>query len=133
MLFRFLITVILFFTVINQYSILYAQNTETKSSLEEPTISDTTLKVEKVLDGLSFPTGMAFLGPDDILIIEKNNGTVHRIYNGLISKEPLLDINVANQVERGLLGIAIEKNKNAPTLFSYTIPNQYQKMGTISV
>jgi aldose sugar dehydrogenase len=115
MLFRFLITVILFFTLINQYSILYAQDTQTKSSLEEPTIRDTTLKVEKVLDGLDFPTGMAFLGLDDILIMEKNNGTVHRISNGVISKEPLLDINVANQVERGLLGIAIEKNKNGPT------------------
>ena len=58
---------------------------------------------------------MAFLGPDDILIIEKNNGTVHRILNGIMSKEPLLDVNVANQVERGLLGIAIEKNDERPT------------------
>jgi glucose/arabinose dehydrogenase len=32
-----------------------------------------------------------------------------------MSKEPLIDVSVANQVERGLLGIAIEKNKNGPT------------------
>jgi aldose sugar dehydrogenase len=98
-----------------QYSIVYAQDTRSTFSSKEPTLKDPVLKVEKVLDGLSFPTGMAFLGLDDILIIEKNNGTVHRISNRVISKEPLLDVNVANQVERGLLGIAIEKNKNGPT------------------
>jgi len=115
MLLRFLITVVLLITMINQYSILYAQDTGTKSSLEEPAISDAKLRIVKVIDGLSFPTGMAFLGLDDILIIEKNNGTVHRLSNGVISKEPLLNVNVANQVERGLLGIAVEKSKNGPT------------------
>jgi hypothetical protein len=29
------------------------------------------LKVEEVSDGLDFPTSMAFLGPDDILVLEK--------------------------------------------------------------
>jgi aldose sugar dehydrogenase len=115
MLLRFLITVVLMIAMINQYSIVYAQHTRVTFSSKEPSISDPMLKVEKVLDGLSFPTGMAFLGLDDILIIEKNNGTVHRILNGVMSKEPLLDVNVANKVERGLLGIAIEKNKNGPT------------------
>jgi len=101
--------------MIFQYSIVYAQDTRSTFSSNEPTVSDSVLKVEKVLDGLTFPTGMAFLGPDDLLIIEKNNGTVHRISNGVMSKEPLIDVNVANQVERGLLGIAIEKNKNGST------------------
>ncbi len=65
------------------------------------------LKVEEVLSGLDFPTSMAFLGPDDILVLEKNEGTVRRILNGQLLEEPLLDVNVANDRERGMLGIAI--------------------------
>jgi aldose sugar dehydrogenase len=65
------------------------------------------LKVEEVLDGLDFPTSMAFLGPEDILVLEKNDGTVRRILNGVLLEEPLLNVNVANEGERGMLGIAI--------------------------
>jgi glucose/arabinose dehydrogenase len=52
---------------------------------------------------------MAFLGIDDILLLNKNDGTVHRILNGSLLEEPLLDLNVANKRERGLLGIASSK------------------------
>jgi hypothetical protein len=31
--------------------------------------------VELVSDGLELPTSMAFLGPDDILVLEKEKGT----------------------------------------------------------
>jgi aldose sugar dehydrogenase len=65
------------------------------------------LKVEEVSDGLDFPTSMAFLGPEDILVLEKNEGTVKRILNGVLLDEPLLDVNVANGGERGMLGIAV--------------------------
>ena len=41
-----------------------------------PTVNDPNLKVEKVFEGLRFPTKMAFLGPNDILVLEKDNGTV---------------------------------------------------------
>jgi aldose sugar dehydrogenase len=71
-----------------------------------PTINDPELKVETVFEGLNFPTSMEFIGADDILITEKNNGTVQRVINGTIASEPLLDINVATRAERGLLGIA---------------------------
>src|SRR4030095_13413337 len=108
---QFYITaVILSIFLINLYDIVYAQDTKPSVTLEEPTITDPNLKVEKVSDGISFPTNMAFLGSDDILVLEKNNGTVQRIVNGVMLREPLLDVNVANQVERGLLGVAIEKN-----------------------
>jgi glucose/arabinose dehydrogenase len=65
------------------------------------------LKVEEVSDGLDFPTSMAFLGPEDILVLEKNDGTVRRVLNGVLLEEPLLNVNVANEGERGMLGIAI--------------------------
>ena len=69
------------------------------------------LKVEVVAEGLSFPTTIAFLGPDDILVLEKNNGTVERILNGNILADPVLDVNVANKYERGMLGVAIPSNE----------------------
>jgi len=78
-----------------------------------PKVNDTELKVETVVEGLNFPSNMAFLGQDDILAIEKKNGTVQRIINGTIQHDPLLDVNVATRAERGMLGIAISDKNNA--------------------
>jgi glucose/arabinose dehydrogenase len=66
--------------------------------------------VELVSEALELPTSIAFLGPDDILVLEKDKGTVQRIVNGKMLPEPLLDVNVANKSERGMLGIAVPKN-----------------------
>ena len=44
-----------------------------------PIVNDPKLKVEVVFEGLHFPTSMAFLGPADILVTEKNDGTVQRL------------------------------------------------------
>lgn len=52
---------------------------------------------------------MTFLEKDDILILEKNNGTVKRIVSGKIYDRPLIDLNVSNIGERGLVGIAASK------------------------
>ena len=82
---------------------------------QQPIINDPNLKTEVVVNGLELPTGMAFLGPNDILALEKNKGTVQRIIDGKILPEPLLDVNVANKSERGLLGIAVSKHENGPT------------------
>ncbi len=87
----------------------------TQKSKEVPIIKDPNLKAEVVVSGLKAPTGMAFLGPNDILVIEKDKGTVQRIIDGKMLPEPLLDVNVANESERGLLGIAISKNLTSGT------------------
>jgi aldose sugar dehydrogenase len=85
-----------------------AQNPEEDDVILNPIIKDNPdLKVEEVSDGLDFPTSMAFLGPEDILVLEKNDGTVRRVLNGVLLEEPLLNVNVANEGERGMLGIAI--------------------------
>jgi aldose sugar dehydrogenase len=92
------------------------------SAKAEPIINDPDLEVETVFSGLEFPTGLAFLGPDDILVLEKDDGTVNRIVNGNMLDEPILDVNIANQVERGLLGIAIgrpEKNEGHTYVYLY--------------
>lgn len=77
-----------------------------------PTVNDPKLKVEMVVEGLNFPSSMAFLGQDDILVTEKNNGTVQRVISGTIQHEPLIDLAVATRAERGMLGIAISDINN---------------------
>ena len=78
-----------------------------------PLINDSRLKVEVVFRGIKFPTSMAFLAPNDILVLEKNNGTVQRIVNGKMLPHPLLHVNnIVNDSERGMLGIAIAKREN---------------------
>jgi aldose sugar dehydrogenase len=65
---------------------------------------------EPIFEGINFPTSMAFLDPDDILILEKSKGTVKRFVNGSLINEPLLDVNVAYRGERGMLGIAVARD-----------------------
>jgi glucose/arabinose dehydrogenase len=79
---------------------------------EEPSVSDPNLRVETLVKGLERPTTMAFLDKDNILVLEKNNGTVKRIVNGVLLAEPVLDVNVANEDERGMLGIATFPEQN---------------------
>jgi aldose sugar dehydrogenase len=93
----------------------HAQYTRAEPSSEGPTFSDSNIKAEVVFEGLNNPTSMAFLGPNDILVLEKNEGTVNRIVDGKMLEEPLLHISVGQQVEWGMLGIAVSKNNPGHT------------------
>jgi len=64
------------------------------------------LAVRTVVSGLVTPTSLAFLGPDDILVLEKNTGKVQRVVGGAI-QSTVLDLAVNFASERGLLGIAL--------------------------
>jgi len=77
-----------------------------------PNVTNPNLKADLVFRGLEFPTNMALLGPDDFLVLEKSKGTVIRIVNGAMLADPLLQVNVASEVERGMLGIAISNSTN---------------------
>ena len=95
--------------------------TNNSSPLQKmPSLRDPNLKVELVASGLKYPTAMAFVGNDDILVLEKNNGTIQRIVNGKLLDKPVLDINVANKVERGLLGIAVANQTLGNDMFNKT-------------
>src|SRR5436309_607237 len=84
--------------------------------LAQPTVAkDPSLKVELIAQGLRSPTSMAFLGLNDILVLEKETGTVQRITNGKMLPQPMLQVPVSMTGERGLLGIAIAKHNNGPT------------------
>jgi aldose sugar dehydrogenase len=50
---------------------------------------------------------MVFLGPNGILVLEKNEETVQRIIDCTILPDPLLNVNVTNKSERGMLGIVV--------------------------
>jgi glucose/arabinose dehydrogenase len=90
---------------------VYAQPSQQPLSKENITLFDPTLKIELVTSGLDFPTTMAFLGPDDFLILEKNTGNVKRVINGTLLEKPLLHVDASIKDERGLLGIAVSKKK----------------------
>lgn len=85
-------------------------------SLELPMVNDSQLQIQEYATGFKFPTGMNFLGPDDILVLEKNTGKVKEIKNGTVVGT-VLDVNVANVSERGLLGIAISDKPRYVFLF----------------
>lgn len=87
---------------------------------QRPAINDPNLVVEEVVAGFRHPTAMAFVdnSVDDIIVIEKNNGTVRRVIEGVVQPEPLLDVAVANNNgtnERGLLGMGIAKQNETTT------------------
>lgn len=67
------------------------------------------LTISLFAEGLSFPTSMEFVDNNTIIALEKN-GDVRLISNGKIQKEPILSVDVDNEAERGLLGIAMLKN-----------------------
>jgi glucose/arabinose dehydrogenase len=82
--------------------------------IAEVEIKDSNLKVETVAEGLKLPTAMAFLGDQDILVLEKNTGKVQRIIDGKIQDAPVLDVgydmDISYEGERGMLGLTITED-----------------------
>jgi len=68
-------------------------------------IHDDNFKVEEFVTGLNQPTQMAFIG-NDLLVLEKNQGKVRLVREGILQPEPVLDVEVGTNNESGLLGIA---------------------------
>lgn len=71
-----------------------------------PELVDPGLSVRTFVNGLDQPTTMAFIGENDILVLEKASGRVQRVANGSLLGT-VLDLNVNSASERGLLGIAL--------------------------
>jgi aldose sugar dehydrogenase len=92
----------------------YAAYIKATPSAGGPTIKDPNLKAEMVFTGLRLATSMAFLGPNDILVLQKDYGTVQRIVDGRMLPQPLLHVIVGQQVEWGMLGIAVSKPNQDP-------------------
>src|SRR5438105_3630936 len=56
-----------------------------------PTVIDPALAVRTAVGGLSQPIGIAFIGAQDWLVIEKNTGQVKRVVNGVV-RSTVLDL-----------------------------------------
>jgi glucose/arabinose dehydrogenase len=83
---------------------------------QEPTLNDPNLQVETIVEGLSLPTSMAFIDNNNILVLEKEKGTVRLVSNGILQEESVLEVNVDSRSERGLLGVTLMDND---TIFLY--------------
>lgn len=91
----------------NRHFTVEAQKPDPSTSSLQPQVIDPKLKVELVYSGNGFPTNMAFIGKDDILLLSKKDGDVLRIKDGK-NIGPILHVNVNSKDERGLLGIATD-------------------------
>jgi glucose/arabinose dehydrogenase len=89
------------------YRVTDSENTS--QSVLPRIVGDQDLQVQKVLSGINVTSNMAFLGIDDLLILEKNEGTIKRIVNSSMHPQPMLDLNVVHS--DGLLGIAISEGR----------------------
>jgi aldose sugar dehydrogenase len=89
------------------------------AQVQGPTMLHPRLSVRTLVDGLVTPTSLAFLGADDILVLEKNTGRVRRIVNGRV-QSTVLDLPVNFGSERGLLGIALHPDfLHNPSVYLY--------------
>ena len=84
------------------------------SLLSAQTVKDPLLQVETLVSGLNAPTIMAFIGPDDMLVLQKNNGRVRHILGGVLQPGHVRDVAVDNASERGLLGMAVHPRFPSP-------------------
>jgi len=117
-----LIILLLIFPSITHFYSVGAQEEFADTEFEEegkPKLFDTNLKISTIVEGLSTPTSMAFVGPGDILVLEKDTGMVKRIVDGKVLAKPVLDINVANSIERCLCGIAASRDRSTTYVFLY--------------
>ena len=71
-----------------------------------PSVVDPNLAVRTAASGLDQPISMAFIGQNDMLVLEKATGKVQRVVNGAV-QSTVLDLPVNSASERGLLGIAL--------------------------
>jgi aldose sugar dehydrogenase len=76
------------------------------AAAQDPEVVDPRLEVVPAVSGLDQPIALAFLGRDDMLVLEKASGQVKRVTAGAVS-DVVLDLPVNSASERGLLGIAL--------------------------
>jgi glucose/arabinose dehydrogenase len=127
-----LYTIITIILLLNQGILnVYAQSKVVQNqTIGDITLSDPNLKVELVTDEVISPTSMAFLGPNDFLVLGKD-GTVSRVTDGQMLQEPLLQLNTVNSKdERGMLGIDVSKPSSGDSTIPTYVFLYYTEQGT---
>jgi len=87
----------------------YAEENKTNNIV----IKDSNLIVEEYVSGLNLPVMIDFIDDDDgvhMLVIEKDEGTVKIIKDGILISEPILQLEVSHTSEEGLIGILVQNN-----------------------
>jgi glucose/arabinose dehydrogenase len=84
-----------------------------------PVLHDPDLEIQLVTSGIEFGTQMDFIGNNDMLVLQKNDGKVLRVTDCNIQTQPVLDLTVANLVERGLLGLAVYNNTSEGKTYAF--------------
>src|SRR5919199_3960434 len=120
------------YSICSRYSFahdVYATDIRTPSNPTGPAFTDPNLRAHLVVQGLSYPTSMAFINNNnnnnnnkDILVLQKNNGEVRLVSNGVLKDQPVLKVDINNSTRkccRGLLGIATKINNNNTEVFLY--------------
>lgn len=90
----------------------FAEHTDDSDQSSLPKVLDENYVVEQfVAEGIpNSPTTMTFLG-DDILVLQRYDGIVRLVKNGVLQPWPVLDVSVAKDGERGMLGITSDGSK----------------------
>jgi glucose/arabinose dehydrogenase len=96
----------LVFTITLSLAALISGSPPARSQVAGPEMLHPRLGVRTVIGGLITPIGLAFLGPRDMLVLEKQTGHVLRVQNGAVTGT-VLDLAVNNASERGLLSITL--------------------------
>lgn len=78
-------------------------------------------RARTVVDGLEFPTGIAFTA-DGLMIVNERGGRVRVVRGGRLEARPLAAIPTTTTGERGLLGIAASPDQKSVYVFA-TQPN----------
>jgi len=99
-----------------------------------PVVKDSRLHVEQLGKGLpSSPTSMDFIDKNNFLVLVKD-GSVYLISNGTLNREPVLTLTTDTTVERGLLGIAINKfNKSRSNAYDDDTTHPSNKSKNVDV
>jgi aldose sugar dehydrogenase len=110
---------------------VYAQSKVLQNqNIGDITLNDPNLKVELVTDEVIAPTSMAFIGPNDFLVLGQD-GTVSRVTDGQMLQEPLLQLNTVNSKdERGMLGIDVLKHSGGDSTIPTYVFLYYTEEGT---
>jgi aldose sugar dehydrogenase len=74
--------------------------------------NDTRIKIEPIYDGLNSPTAIEFLGPNDMLVLQRTDNRIMRIVNGQMLDEPVLDLGNTLRVQGCMCGLTVLQNDN---------------------
>ena len=114
-----------------RYSPNYTTGTQHNLTVtENANVNNTNLHVREIASDLEFPVALGFLGPKDVIVLERMSGLVKRVVDGKILEEPLLNIS-DYKFGSCMCGVDVVRNGDKTYVFIYMAELQAQN-GKIS-